>query len=289
MGKLGGWGLPVVTVAALGSVFALSPTASVARAAVAPTVTVYPLGDSITFGASGPYAVTPGGYRGTLSEDLSSSGVTVDYVGTSTGNPPVSADLGAFRHDGHPGFRIDQVGTDLEHYDNTSGSDGGFWMTGGSGHSAIHPQVVILLIGTNDILENFDPGRNYPGGYDNSVTWERDQFVSDMTARLWSLLTELEHLDPGMRLVLCTIPPMGVRSHDPTDAAFNRAVRSSVEPTARFLGMRIVLADVEADFLTQPSDQPDLIGPDGVHPTPVGYTRMAGLLAKAVIAVDQLR
>ena len=275
--------------AVVGAAVGLAPAGATARAAGAPTMSVYPLGDSITFGASGPYMVTPGGYRGDLASDLSADGIQVDYEGTSTANPPAATDIGSFRHDGHPGFRIDQVETDLEHSDSSSGSDGGFWMTGGAGHGSIHPDVVVLLIGTNDVLQVFDPGRRYPGGYNGSDTAERNQFASDMTGRLWSLLMELEHLDPGMRLVLCTIPPIGLQAHDPTATAYDQAVRDRVVSTARLVGVRVELADVEAAFLAQPHDQPDLIGPDGVHPTPMGYSRMAAVITDAIAQVERLR
>jgi len=266
----------------------LDPAGSAARASGAPTLSVYPLGDSITYGLSGPDASTPGGYRGYLASDLSTLNIQVSYQGTSTANPPVSADLNSFRHDGHPGFRIDQVETDIHNSDPSSGSEGGYWMTGGSGHSSIHPDVVVLLIGTNDVLQAFDPGRHYPGGYQGSDVGERSQFVSDMTQRLWSLLSQLEHLDPGLRLVLCTAPPIGLQSRDPTIAAYDQALRDRVVPTARFLGMRVQLADVEGAFLSQPSDQPDLMGPDGIHPSPLGYSRMGSVIANAVIQVERL-
>jgi lysophospholipase L1-like esterase len=289
MGKLGGLGTSLVLAAGVGLAIGLDPTGSVARASSAPTVSVYPLGDSITFGLSGPDASTPGGYRGYLASDLSQVQVQVAYQGTSTANPPVSTDLNSFRHDGHSGFRIDQVETDLQSSDPSSGSDGGYWMTGGSGHSAIHPDVVVLLIGTNDILQAFDPGRHYPGGYQGTSEAERDQFVSDMTQRLWSLLAELEHLDPGLRLVLCTIPPLGLQTRDPTVAAYDQALRDRVVPTAHLFGMRVQLADIEGAFLSQPSDQPDLMGPDGIHPSPLGYSRMAGVIANSLVQVERAR
>ena len=288
MGKLGGLGTSLVLAAGVGLAFGLDPTGSAARASSAPTLSVYPLGDSITFGLSGPYASTPGGYRGYLASDLSAVNIQVSYLGTSTANPPVSADVNSFRHDGHSGFRIDQVDTDLHSSDPSSGSDGGYWMTGGAGHSSIRPDVVVLLIGTNDVLQAFDPARRYPGGYHGTDVGERNQFVSDMTQRLWSLLAELERLDPGMRLVLCTAPPIGLQTRDPTIAAYDQALRDRVVPTARFFGVRVQLADVEGAFLSQPSDQPDLMGPDGIHPSPLGYSRMGSVIANAVVQVERL-
>lgn len=288
MGKLGGWGTSLVLAAGVGLAIGLLPTGPAARASGAPSVSVYPLGDSITFGMSDTYASTPGGYRGYLESDLSAVQIQVAYQGTSTANPPVSTDAGSFRHDGHPGFRIDQVEADLERSDPSSGSNGGDWMTGGYGRSSIHPDVVVLLIGTNDILQAFDPGRRYPGGYKGADVGERNQFVSDMTGRLWGLLGELEHLDPGLRLVLCTVPPIGLQTRDPTATAYDDALRDRVVPTARLFGMRVQLADVEGAFLAQPSDQPDLMGPDGIHPSPLGYSRMASVIADALVQVERL-
>ncbi len=258
------------------------PSDRPAAAASGTAVMLYPLGDSITFGESGPDAATPGGYRGPLIGDLKAEGIGVVYAGTSTANPPVGADPFAYRHDGHPGYRIDQVSTDLDHADSSSGADGGDWMTGNAQHSPFRPQVTVLLIGTNDVTQSFDPQHDFPGGYNSAEPGERTQFVSDMTARLWHLLGELDWLDPGQSIVLCTIPPIGLTSRDPTAHAYDDSIRTRVVPEGRMVGMRITLADVEASFLAQPSDQPDLIGPDGVHPTPFGYTRMAGVIAAAV-------
>ena len=289
MGKSRGWGTSAVLAAGLGLVIGLVPPGVAARAASPPPVSVYPLGDSITFGLSGPDTATPGGYRGYVESDLSAARMQIAYQGTSTANPPVSTDQGAFRHDGHPGFRIDQVESDLHGYDPSSGSDGGQWMTGGSGHSSIHPDVVVLLIGTNDILQAFDPSYRFPGGYNSADSGQRARFVGDMDRRLWGLLLEISHLDSGKGLVLCTIPPMGLQTHDATAIDYDRALRDQLLPEARlWLGMRVELADVEGVFTSQSSPQPELMGPDGVHPTPLGYSRMAGVIANAVIDVRRL-
>src|SRR5262245_10565633 len=64
-------------------------------------VRVMPLGDSITDGFN-----VPGGYRIGLWQRLAGGGYTVDLVGSGSGGPP---ELGDHDHEGHPGWRIDQL------------------------------------------------------------------------------------------------------------------------------------------------------------------------------------
>lgn len=242
-----------------------------------------PLGDSITYGATTFLGVYPGGYRGGLAQLLQADHVEFSYAGSSEANPPLGADPSDFRHEGHPGYRIDQIAHDLSGPDGFPGADGGYWMRGPHG-STDQPQVVVLLIGTNDISQGYDPQGRYPGGYDSANASERSEFVSHLVGRLDSLLAEIDRLDPGTRIVLCTIPPMGELGPDPTAHAYDEAIRTSVLPAARLLDMRIVLADVETAFLDNGATYHELISPDGVHPTPMGYNTMAGVIAPAVEA-----
>jgi lysophospholipase L1-like esterase len=94
-------------------------------------IKVMPLGDSITDG----YLV-PGGYRIQLWKDTVNNGLTVDFVGSLSNG---SADLGDKNHEGHSGWRIDQLDANIN-----------AWM------DAYNPQIVLLHIGTNDITQNYD-------------------------------------------------------------------------------------------------------------------------------------
>ena len=248
-----------------------------------PVVSIMPLGDSITYGVSAPGTATPGGYRGYLADDLSAAGLDWSYVGTSEDNAPLGADPGRYHHEGHPGYRVDQVGADVDGPD--PGAGGGYWLTGGGLRPPARPQVVVLHIGTNDVAQAYDPAGRYPGGYDAMDPGQRAEFVDHLADRLQGLLDKLGRIDRGVRIVLCTIAPMGDTYPDPTAHAYDDAIRFRVVPWERARGVRMTLADVEAAFLSGPGGYHEYVGPDGVHPTPLGYRTMADTVAPAVRAV----
>src|SRR6185436_1789723 len=94
-------------------------------------VRVMPLGDSITEGTQ-----VPGGYRIGLWQRLNSNGYRVDFVGSQFNGP---ASLGDHDHEGHPGWRIDQIDANIVG-----------WL------QSFTPHSVLLHIGTNDVLQNFN-------------------------------------------------------------------------------------------------------------------------------------
>jgi len=96
-----------------------------------PTIKIMPLGDSITDGIT-----VPGAYRTRLWKNITSNGYNVDFVGSMTGGP---SDLGDKNHEGHSGWRIDQISNNIN-----------YWM------DTYKPQIVLLHIGTNDISQKYD-------------------------------------------------------------------------------------------------------------------------------------
>src|ERR1041384_5471974 len=72
-----------------------------------PAIRIMPVGDSITYGA-----VVPGGYRAPLYRLMTNAGFTVDFVGTATDNSAPS--LPDPDHEGHSGWRIDQIDSVIE-------------------------------------------------------------------------------------------------------------------------------------------------------------------------------
>lgn len=97
-------------------------------------VRVMPLGDSITEGTQ-----VPGGYRIGLWQRLSAGGYQVDFTGSQYNGP---AALGDHDHEGHPGWRIDQIDANIVTWLRNTGS-----------------HTVLLHLGTNDVLQNYDVGR----------------------------------------------------------------------------------------------------------------------------------
>ena len=93
--------LLAVTMVALGAVI----QTSVAGAESNGGVRVMPLGDSITEGTQ-----VPGGYRIGLWQRLACGRYTVDFVGSQFNGP---GSLGDHDHEGHPGWRIDQIDANI--------------------------------------------------------------------------------------------------------------------------------------------------------------------------------
>lgn len=95
------------------------------------TTKVMPLGDSITDGI-----FVPGGYRIKLWKNIANDGLAVDFVGSLSNG---SSELADKNHEGHSGWRIDQIDTNINS-----------WM------DTYKPKIVLLHIGTNDISQKYD-------------------------------------------------------------------------------------------------------------------------------------
>ncbi len=215
-------------------------------------VRILALGDSTTYGSTSHTEATPGGYRGELDRLLDRAGVAHVFVGTATGNPPVSPAQGSdFAHDGWPGARVEELDAGLL---GRSRFDGGHWLDGVEGRDPVRPDVVVVMAGTNDVVQGFD--------------------VAHLLDRLRHLVDTVRAHVPSVRLVVCTIAPQA----DPAAAAYNAAIRTDLVPSLRADGVPVAVADVEAALLAQP----DTLGADGIHPTASGYRLVAGAIAAAV-------
>lgn len=95
---------------------------------------VMPLGDSITLGVGdGTADGVQDGYRCALKVKLAAAGQTIDYVGSQTSGPPQCPGHDV-QHEGHSGWTTTQLlGQTAQ------------WV------AAADPDVVLLMIGTNDI------------------------------------------------------------------------------------------------------------------------------------------
>jgi lysophospholipase L1-like esterase len=249
----------------------------------APVWRIYPLGDSITYGSSTPRD-TPGGYRGPLDQLLLRGEVAHRFIGVQSGNAtPVLAAEGQDHHDGHPGYRIDQVTADLAGSPHNRGDAGGHWLTGLGSRPALTPDIVLIHLGTNDIIEDYDPvatGRPRP-----HATRNPKQFAADMAARLQLLVDTIHRLRPRARIAVATIAPLGWPQFAPVVAEYAAAVTRLVD-RERARHHAVVLADVRAAFAstaaTSSSYAPVLLSPDKIHPSAAGYALMATVFERAV-------
>jgi lysophospholipase L1-like esterase len=223
---------PMIAAAAMAIAVALSTGAEavasparpapVATAAVAKQeakeryLRIMPLGDSLTFGKGDP---SENGYRRDLHAWLTDAGVRADFVGSQR-----NGTFGDLAHEGHPGWRIDWV---TRHVDE--------WML------RFQPQVVLLDIGTNDLLR----GR-----------------VAGAPQRLAELVDRILAADPNTQIVLAKLLVVPGRN-----AKAFRDFNAAVARLAARHPYSVTLVDMSR------------ISPvntvDNVHPNQLGYRQMA--------------
>lgn len=207
-------------------------------AAQAPPTRILPLGDSITFGTG--ITTRQGGYRNNLYALLSSAGYNVDFVGTKTdSNNPSLPDR---NHEGNGGFRIDQI---------QSGLPG--WL-----NSIEDPDVILLLIGTNDFSQNFS--------------------IQSAATRLSNLIGDIAVRRPFAKIIVSSLP---LRTDNATFEAqqvnFNSTIPGIVSNHVA-MGRSVSYVNIH-DSLTSG----DLS--DGVHPNTPGYDKMATIWYPAITQV----
>lgn len=191
---------------------------------------VMPLGDSITEGTQ-----VPGGYRIGLWQRTATAGYRVDLVGSQFNGP---AALGDHDHEGHPGWRIDQIDANI-----------GGWLRNTT------PRTVLLHIGTNDVLQNYN--------------------VAGAPGRLSTLLDHIAAAAPTADVFVATLIPLANSGQEAAVRTFNAALPGIVQSR----GQRVHLVDMHAALTTA-----DLI--DGVHPTAGGYDKMAATWYAALRSVQ---
>ena len=209
---------------------------SVAHATVASAesnggVRVMPLGDSITEGTQ-----VPGGYRIGLWQRLVAGGYRTDFVGSQYNGP---ANLGDHDHEGHPGWRIDQIDASING-----------WL------AATTPRSVLLHIGTNDVLQNYN--------------------LSSAPNRLSTLIDHITAAVPNADVFVATIIPLSSAGQEASARTFNAAIPGLVQSKAN-AGKHVHLVDMHAALTTA-----DLT--DGIHPTAAGYDKMAAVWYSALRA-----
>lgn len=216
-----------------------------------PDFQVMPLGDSITFGHNGGNA----GYRGPLYGLMLPAAPGFRYVGTSIQRPgflPPSP-VDQRHHEGHSSYNIQDVNLNLDGYDNArfleyGGADrdpnGGYWLTGGNGtgRPAVFPDVITMMIGTNDLDK-----------------------LADVETRLRALITKLTTLRPATKLIVARITPV---TGYPLVNAYNETL-DQVVSEFRAAGKNIHWVDLNTQFPANGLD------PDGVHPNDAGFSWMA--------------
>lgn len=210
----------------------------VTAAAPAQGVTrVMPLGDSITHGYN-----VPGGYRIALEDRLIAAGLDVDFVGSQANGPRELADR---QHEGYPGDRIDELSRRVDP------------LVAGN-----RPEVVLLLIGTNDMIGNYR--------------------LATAPQRLSSLIDQISAGARGAPILVASLPTLEKTDGDSSSSgdgdrrvrAYNAAIpRVVADQVAR--GRRVSFVDMYPAL-----DRSDLA--DRVHPNRTGYNKMAAVWESAL-------
>ncbi len=168
---------------------------------------ILPLGDSITEGFSLPIPYW-GAYRVRLFEAATHWGRRLTFVGRERNGPPnVGSVPFPMSHEGHSGWVIDQIAAIV-----TDALES-------------EPDIVLLMIGTNDILSDVD----------------REQ----APGRLAALLDRIIAADVASLIVVAQIAPLPGLEREV--AAYNEGVAAVVRERAA-AGERILLADMYAGF-----------------------------------------
>jgi lysophospholipase L1-like esterase len=200
---------------------------------------ILPLGDSITAGCCEGEA----GYRRVLQNMLDTANVLHQFVGTGKENPGTMPHDQLF-HEGHSGWALEA---------GTSGRDGlidhvATWL----GPNGAHPDVITLMIGTNDVNIRYDLAH---------IEERLDHLVT-------MLLDKSTGLAPNARLILAQITLNGDANHESDVLTYNQSVAKVAEKHAAN-GESVTLVDMHS-ALTYPDDFHDTL-----HPNAQGYQKMA--------------
>ena len=199
---------------------------------------IMPLGDSISFGIGS----SGGGYRVELFRQALADERQITFVGTAPPNGPANVDGQPFprSHQGHSGFTI---------------SGGGAGSLAGLVDAAIaatDPNIILLMIGTNDINGNLNVG-NAP-------------------ARLGALLDQITEDAPDALLMVAQIVPTTNADTNTRVQAYNAAIPALVQQRAD-AGRHVLLVDMFAPFVDTPNFGAALMN-DFLHPNDAGYVVM---------------
>ncbi len=188
-----------------------------------------PLGDSLTYGE----ALTPaqGGYRNPLYTLLTTMNYNVDFIGTfsDTDNPT----LPDVNHQGLAGARIDQVQPNI-----------GAWL-----NATEDPDVVLLMLGTNDVWQNYQ--------------------LATAATRLSNLISDIATKRPYTKIILANLPPrVDNTSLEQLQLTYNAAIPEIV---TQQLALGHQVSSVDMHSVLSPFD----FSSDGVHPSASGYAKIA--------------
>jgi lysophospholipase L1-like esterase len=241
--------------------FAFASPASIAQ------ITIMPMGDSITVGVD--YLTnSSGGYRDPLYRDLNAAGVKFTFVGVA--NTSSTAALTAASdsyHSGFGGWHIQDLNNNLAGVAApVAGGDsnqGGYILTGGggTGRSSLTPNLILLEVGTNDLLQG-------------SQTINQD---------LLTLVSHIHALTPNTTILVAGVTPINSSGFTASVAAYNSYIKNELVPSlsyTRYVDQNTMFLNADG------SANGSLLGADLVHPNRYGYPILAQNWATAIKTLE---
>ncbi len=185
-----------------------------------------------------------GGYRIELFRQAMAQGKNFTFVGNLQ-NGPASVDGQVFikNHEGHGGWKISQIAEIIDQVLSTT-----------------TPNIVLLMIGTNDINGNVD--------------------IDNAPNRLESLISQITQDAPAALLVVSSVIPMTSDSTNQRLQSYNTAIKAKAEAAAA-AGKNVVFVDNYAAFMQSPNYKTALMS-DALHPNSAGYTVLGSNFYQAI-------
>lgn len=213
-------------------------------------IRIMPVGDSIT---EGKY--TTGGYRRPLYQLLKANGYSATFVGKEDNGEPAN-DTGfstGMENPNHEGYGSARIGMLL----NGGTTEGHTSLPMKTSLSNNKPDVVLILLGTNDIM---------------GIT-STDKIRDTMEILVNSIFEQI----PNVTVLLASIPPIHKIEARNADVDAYNATLPGIVAKQQALRRRIKFVDIHS-ALTDPSD----LSGDKVHPSAAGYNKMAALWYSAL-------
>lgn len=229
------------------------------------TVKIMAMGDSITDG----YQYSQDGYRKYFYHKLVDGiGYSIDMVGNKTQNNSAAEQSYAFEdgtftydahNEGYSGYSIVSYGGRTGLYETINSSDT---------VKTNDPDIVLLMIGTNDILDTYD--------------------ISNVQSRLETLVNEIFDQKSDVTLIIMSPPPIDstVESWVPAQETANASINSCIEAIEEIvaakkeLGLSCEYVDINSLFNGK-DDYTEYLE-DYCHPNENGYKLMGEYLADVV-------
>ena len=212
------------------------------------TCAIMPLGDSITAGTG---SSDGGGYRVELFRQTVANSQSITFVGTLASGPTtVSGKPFPRSHEGHSGFVIDTI---TQRQGLSSVTDAAI--------AKSIPHIVLLMIGTNDIV------------------WG----VLDEPTKLGNLIDKIIADAPKALVVVAQIGPSNDDNRTALIRAYNDGIPAVVQARVA-AGKHVAMVDMFTPFVSNPNYKTALLS-DEVHPNDAGYVILGQTWYQAIQSV----